>query len=105
MTDKRDPKDVPECEHGYWGGFSPKRRGQYVDQHLTKQFQNGRARIYPDGRRIPGSLKKMLTPKRADIIPSDPMGDVEKSSSPISVFKISTTNEKANFELEKMRIE
>ena len=36
LTDKRTLKDVPECEHGYWGGFSPKRDGRYEDQHLTK---------------------------------------------------------------------
>ena len=29
LTDKREAKDVPECEHGFWGGFSPKRKGKY----------------------------------------------------------------------------
>lgn len=31
MTDKRDIKKVPECEHGYFGGFSPSREGKYKD--------------------------------------------------------------------------
>ena len=52
MSDNHAAKNVPECEHGYWGGFSPKRRGKYADQHLTKKFNNGRARIYPNGKRI-----------------------------------------------------
>ena len=31
MTDNRNPKDIPECEYGYWGGFAPKRNGRYED--------------------------------------------------------------------------
>ena len=34
MTEKRglaEKDKVPECEHGYWGGFSPKRKGRYED--------------------------------------------------------------------------
>ena len=62
LTDKRDKKDVPECEFGYWGGFSPKRNGKYQDQHLTSHHENGRARLYPTSRKIPGSLKKGSTP-------------------------------------------
>ena len=29
MSEKRKLKDVPTCEHGYFGGFSPKRDGPY----------------------------------------------------------------------------
>ena len=49
MTEKRGQGDdkVPECEHGYWGGFSPKRKGKYEDVDLAKRYQNGRARIFP----------------------------------------------------------
>jgi hypothetical protein len=32
MTESAEvAKEVPECEHGYWGGFSPKRKGPYAD--------------------------------------------------------------------------
>ena len=31
MTEKFGPTEIPECEKGYWGGFSPKRKGKYVD--------------------------------------------------------------------------
>ena len=47
MSEKRKLKDVPICEHGYFGGFSPKRNGPYENQHLTKFYSNGRARIFP----------------------------------------------------------
>jgi len=58
LADKRKEKDVPECEHGYWGGFSPKRDGAYANQHLTKFYNNGRARLYP-ATKYPTALKKM----------------------------------------------
>ena len=45
MTEKK--KDIPEDANGYWGGFSPDRKGTYKNQHLTKKFDDGRARIYP----------------------------------------------------------
>ena len=106
MTEKRglaEKDKVPECEHGYWGGFSPKRKGRYEDQNLAKQYQNGRARIFPNGgsRYHRGSLKK-VSPHR-DGQKSD-KEEVDRGS-PISVFKVSNTNEKANFEIEKMRME
>lgn len=50
MTEKPD-KDIPQDEHGYWGGFSPERKGKYTNQHLTKKFSDGRARIYPARKR------------------------------------------------------
>ena len=46
MTEKLE-KEIPEDEHGYWGGFSPDRVGTYKNQNLTKQFDDGRARLYP----------------------------------------------------------
>ena len=48
MTDKRNSKGdvIPECEHGYWGGFSPKRKGKYENKELSKMYQNGRTRLY-----------------------------------------------------------
>ena len=66
MTDKRAQNDavdnnvdrIPECEHGYWGGFSPQRNGKYQNKELSKMYTNGRARLYPSSRRLPGSLKK-----------------------------------------------
>ena len=45
MTEKN--KNIPEDEHGYWGGFSPTRKGRYENQDLTKRHADGRARIYP----------------------------------------------------------
>lgn len=55
---------IPECEHGYWGGFSPKRKGKYQNKEISKMYTNGRARLYPSARRLQGSLKKSGTPKR-----------------------------------------
>ena len=50
-----------------------------------------------------GSLKKSgSTPKKIEM-KLDSID--EKQHSPISVFKVSNTNHRANFELEKMRIE
>ena len=57
MTDKRDRKDVPECEHGFWGGFSPKRVGKYEDQYLSKQHQSSGSRIFAGNRKIQGAIK------------------------------------------------
>ena len=45
MTEKN--KELPEDERGYWGGFSPTRKGRYENQDLTKRHADGRARIYP----------------------------------------------------------
>lgn len=67
MTDKRvlqGNEDIPECEHGYWGGFSPTRKGKYENKELSKQYPCGRARLYPSSRRLQGSLKKSGTPKK-----------------------------------------
>ena len=95
MTDKRATADVPECEHGYWGGFSPKRQGKYEDKDLSKKYDNGRARLYPT-KKIPGSLKKTSTPKRYEMKIESVDGI---SQSPVAGFKIHTSNDKANFEL------
>ena len=47
---------VPTCEQGYWGGFSPKRKGgKYQDQALTKKYTDGRARLYP-ARKMPKDM-------------------------------------------------
>ena len=66
MTEKNATEEVPECEHGYWGGFSPQRRGKYEGKHLSKRFENGRARLYPGGRKIHGAIKR--TPQQPTVV-------------------------------------
>ena len=119
MTDKRNSKNhvIPECEHGYWGGFSPKRKGKYENKELSKMYQNGRARLYPSARRLHGNLKKAGgTPKRdwlADSIKVDSLDNIGVHSQDqdnhggevVANFRVSTTHERANDELEKMRNE
>lgn len=113
MTDKRNSKGdvIPECEHGYWGGFSPKRKGKYENKELSKMYTNGRARLYPSARRLQGSLKKAgETPKRdrlessikvdsLDLLGGSQEGDAANN------FRVITTHEKANDELDRMRNE
>ena len=70
LLTEKNQKSVPTCEQGYWGGFSPKRKGgKYNDQHLTKRYTDGRARLYP-ARKMPrdnstmdriNNLRKMAT--------------------------------------------
>ena len=53
LLTEKNQKSVPTCEQGYWGGFSPKRKGgKYQDQALTKKYTDGRARLYP-ARKMP----------------------------------------------------
>ena len=57
LLTEKNAKEVPTCEYGYWGGFSPKRHGgKYKDQNLTKKFTDGRARLYP-ARKMPRDSK------------------------------------------------
>lgn len=65
---------------------------------MSKKYDNGRARLYPM-KKIPGSLKKTSTPKKIE----SRIDGI--SQSPVAGFKIHTSNDRANFELEKMRIE
>ena len=60
LTEKKQGQDVPECEYGYWGGFSPKRKGKYTDQDLSKTHADGRARIYP-ARKMPKATHILST--------------------------------------------
>ena len=112
MTEKRGQTSgtIPECEHGYWGGFSPERKDKYQSKDLAKQYSNGRARLYPQAgsRRIHSRLKKSgggSSPRQLGEIKIDSVDPPIVSQSPISVFKINTTNDKVNEEVAKMRIE
>ena len=111
MKDKRDKlllstekvglQEVPECEHGYWGGFSPKRRGRYEDKNLARQYPNGRERLYPRGPKLQSNLKKPGTPKQR----FGPGGNFESEGeeSPAGGrMRVSTNIENVNFELAKM---
>ena len=69
MTEKN--KNIPEDEHGYWGGFSPTRKGRYENQNLTKRHADGRARIYP-ARKANSTYQSTIEQK--DIIEDDESG-------------------------------
>ena len=102
-TEKHGPQEIPECEHGYWGGFSPKRRGRYEDKNLARQYPNGRERLYPRGPKLQSNLKKPGTPKRFG-----PGGNFESEGeeSPFGGrMRVSTNIENVNFELAKMQVE
>lgn len=120
MTDKRvtyGTEEIPECEHGYWGGFSPTRKGKYENKDLSKQYASGRARLYPSARKLPGSLKKSATPKKDHARQAANFNGIKVDSLDEigldSVFpsqknpelKVSISNERANAEMEKMRDE
>ena len=60
MTEKE--KNLPEDEHGYWGGFSPTRKGRYENMNLSKRHADGRARIYP-ARKANSTYQSTLEPK------------------------------------------
>ncbi len=72
---------------------------------MSKRYNNGRARLYPKDRKGGSSLKKVTTPKKIEMNIDTLDEENGRQSSPVSVFKVMTSHEKANQELEKMRIE
>lgn len=94
MTDKRNRKDVPECEHGFWGGFSPKRIGKYEDQYLTKQHESsGGSRIFPGNRKVQGTIKQSYNSSNKEAkISVQNLDNLDTDTDKNSQLKVSISN-------------
>ena len=84
LLTEKDADQVPTCEYGYWGGFSPKRQGgKYTDQHLTVKHSDGRARIYP--------ARKM--PKDTNLSSSQPLNVIKTKTALTQGFDLRGTSQ------------